>query len=89
MKVSRCFSVSLSRLAIGITLEGYYMKKQLYKNLKCSPGVVLHTCSPRIPALRRLRQEDGEFQASLGYIESLCLKTMQRRMTKPRCPDQA
>jgi hypothetical protein len=25
---------------------------------------------PIIPALRRLRQEDGEFKASLGYIVS-------------------
>jgi hypothetical protein len=27
---------------------------------------------PVIPALRRLRQEDGEFEASLSYIEQCC-----------------
>jgi hypothetical protein len=29
---------------------------------------------PVIPALRRLRQEDGEFHASLGYKAKPCLK---------------
>lgn len=28
-----------------------------------------------IPALRKLRQEDSKFKASLGYLASLCLKT--------------
>jgi hypothetical protein len=29
---------------------------------------------PIIPALRRLRQEDHEFKAILGYTERFCLK---------------
>jgi hypothetical protein len=31
-------------------------------------------CTPIIPALRRLRHEDCEFKASLGYIVRLSLK---------------
>jgi hypothetical protein len=35
------------------------------KKLSRSP---VQWCTPVIPALVRKRQEDGEFQASLGYI---------------------
>jgi hypothetical protein len=29
---------------------------------------------PVIPALRKMKQEDHEFEASLGYMVSFCLK---------------
>jgi hypothetical protein len=40
---------------------------------------------PGIPALRRLRQEDLEFKASLGYITRPCLKTKTKQKTKMNC----
>jgi hypothetical protein len=35
-------------------------------------------CTPVIPALRRLRPEDHEFQATLGYIVKLCQRETER-----------
>jgi hypothetical protein len=40
-------------------------------------GVVVHTV---IPALRSLRQEDIEFETSLGYIARPCLKIKEEKL---------
>jgi hypothetical protein len=37
-----------------------------------------------IPALRRLRQKDLEFQASFGYITKSCLKRRKKKERKKR-----
>jgi hypothetical protein len=35
----------------------------------------VHTCNPR---LRRQKQEDGEFEVSMRYIERPCLKNKRQ-----------
>jgi hypothetical protein len=37
-----------------------------------------YTCMPIIPALRRLRQKNENFQDSLGYITKSCLKKKKK-----------
>jgi hypothetical protein len=39
---------------------------------------------PVISALRKVRQDDLKFQASLGYIARHCLKTEKRRKGRER-----
>jgi hypothetical protein len=39
---------------------------------------------PVIPELRRLRQEDHECKASLGYIVRLCLSKRERERERER-----
>jgi hypothetical protein len=40
--------------------------------------------TPVVPALRRLRQENCEFQASLDYIVKPCLKKNKTNKTKKK-----
>jgi hypothetical protein len=47
------------------------------------PGVVVHTCNP---ALWRLKQEDREWQANLGYIARPCLKKKKKKKKQHREP---
>jgi hypothetical protein len=39
-------------------------------------------CTSVIPVLRRWRQEDGEFLASLGYITRPCIQKKKERKRK-------
>jgi hypothetical protein len=47
------------------------MKWNHIKNSKKKPGVVAHICNP---SNQRLRLEDQEYEARLGYIVRSCLK---------------
>jgi hypothetical protein len=47
--------------------------------------MILNTCNP-IPALGRLRQDDLESKASLGYIVRSYLKKNPKNQTKTKTP---
>jgi hypothetical protein len=39
-------------------------------------------CTPVIPVLERLKQEDGKFKISLGYIVRLCYQKRRKEKEK-------
>jgi hypothetical protein len=51
------------------------LRKKEYRK----PGMV---CMPAIPALKRLMQEDCEFEASLDFIVRTCLKEKKKKPHK-------
>jgi hypothetical protein len=52
----------------------------IYQNFKTSKAGWV---TPLIPALKKLREKDLEFEANLGYIGRLCLKkTKQSKLKK-------
>jgi hypothetical protein len=50
--------------------------------VNCEAGVVVDTynLSTVIPVLRRQRQKDLKFKATLGYIARPCLKKIKNKM---------
>jgi hypothetical protein len=53
---------------------------------RCSPGQAWW-CTAVIQALRRLRQKDPEYEASLGNLVKHCLKTKKEKEKKCRVSD--
>jgi hypothetical protein len=53
--------------------ENYFIKQ--FQKWSCP----VWWCIPTIPALKRLRQEDCEFQTRLGYLARLCLKQTNKK----------
>jgi hypothetical protein len=52
------------------------------KTTNQEPGVVVYSL---IPALRWLRQENGEFETSLSYIMRLCPEDHGSRPAQAKC----
>lgn len=63
----RCMTDGVGSLRATVFLS---VNREYLKQLPL--GMVAHTCHP---ALGRLREEDHELKASLGYIVILCLKS--------------
>jgi hypothetical protein len=53
----------------------------VYIHWKLQPSMVVHACNP---ALGRLRQEDCEFEASLGYIAKMSPKKRKKEKENPK-----
>jgi hypothetical protein len=52
---------------------------KIFSSLKVDISSWAWWCTPVFPVLGRLRQEDCEFQASLGYTERLSLKKKKKK----------
>ena len=70
---------------------GFYNEtlSQTNKNIQYSNNALWHTS--KIPALRRPREKDLQFEASLRYLARLCFKTNKTRkvVSLPRLQTKA
>jgi hypothetical protein len=79
-------------LAINITNFKVQMKNcfflyhlfPLYQNASRKRNQINYdvVCTPVTVGLRRLRQEDGEFEVSMGYLVRTCLKKTRQNKKK-------
>jgi hypothetical protein len=72
------FAIDMTRILVlieaRVSMQWYRRSKDKNSNEKKS-HVLVH---PTIPALRRLKQEDPKFKASLGYIVWSCHKNINK-----------